>query len=1362
MEPASLFAATGTAQNWSGSDTYFNLTLPFAFTLYGTSYTQVQVSTEGFLQFAESGTTGYAGDPNNSDASLIANRRIAPLWANLTTSQIFVDTTVSGQVTIRWQGTNNADDSPVNFDVVLFQNGDIRFDYGGGNTNLNPTVGLSYSNGWAYQLPAGYDGQATLTNAPSLLFTLAPGFADMGAYDFQGSSVDTTPPTVVSTNPTAVDGELNSAPFSQFQVTFSEPLNPIDASAPALYELIEAGSQGFGSPDDVIYSLTPMYTQGGTVVTLLIGGLDGGTLPAGTYEFTIISNATSSIHDLSGNALDGSGDGSPGSDYVRIFTIGGTPTTTVVTPATDSVPDGQSAEFTATVSSTNGVPPDGFVQFFVDGSAYGSAVPIDDGTAQLAVTEAPGSYTIAAEYTGDSSYAATSPANETTATLTVLQIATTTVLTPSMLTVAVGASATFTATVSSADGPPPDGSVQFLVDGNPYLSPVPLSNGTVQLAITEAAGSYSITAEYEGDGTNYAASPLTAASDLVVTNSTIDTTTTVQSSEDPSQFGDSVTFTATVSPAQGSVAPTGTVQFSIDGTPVGTPVVLANGVATLTTALLAVGGHTITAVYSSDSSDFNSSTGSLTGGQTVNTADSTTAVTTSISSPTYGQSLVFTATVTAVTAGLPVPTGTVQFEIDGVDFGAAVTLVNGSATSEAIDSLDAGSHSIGAVYSGDANFATSTALSLTQTVNPAVLAVTANDATKVYGQPNPAFSASYSGFVLGQDPSVLAGTLSFSTTATTASHVVAGGYAITPSGLTSTNYAINFVDGTLTITPAPLTITANSVSTVYGVLLPAFTASYSGFVNGDMPANLTTPVMLSTTATSSSPVGTYSIVASGATSTDYQITFVAGTLTVDQASTTTALTSSVNPSVFGQSVSFTVTVSAAAPGSGTPTGTVQFELNGSDFGSPVALVDGAATSASISTLGIGSDTVTASYSGDTDFLSSTAPSLKQTVEPDSSTTTVTSQPNPAVYGQSVTFSATVQTVAPGTAKPTGSVTFMEGSTALGTVHLVSGTASFTTKSLPVGADAITVVYNGSASVAASTSAVLTQTVNQDATTTSVTSSLNPSTYGQSVTFTSVVKATAPGTGTPTGSVTFMDGTTQLGTVTLSAGRASFKTNELDAGSHSITVVYSGDQNFLTSTSAPLSQTVSQAGTTTKLSSSLNPSESGEQVTFTAVVNAKAPGRGTPTGTVTFMDGSSTLGMATLSDGVATLATSTLSVGTHSITAVYSGDTDFTTSTSPVLKQKVKQSSDASIATSTVDSSSIGWSVTGRSTDNLTASTSTFSGAGGPQSPVVSAATATTPLVDLALGTLQDDPAEMSVLDELAGDVLAARRRSRVR
>jgi parallel beta-helix repeat protein len=127
-QTSSLFAAAGTAQNMAATNTYFDLTLPFAFNLYGTSYTQVHVSTEGFLQFDYSGNTGNPSDSNNSDAALTTTRGIAPLWSSLISynqangDDVFVDTSVSGKVTIRWQATNSADNSPINFDVVLFQN----------------------------------------------------------------------------------------------------------------------------------------------------------------------------------------------------------------------------------------------------------------------------------------------------------------------------------------------------------------------------------------------------------------------------------------------------------------------------------------------------------------------------------------------------------------------------------------------------------------------------------------------------------------------------------------------------------------------------------------------------------------------------------------------------------------------------------------------------------------------------------------------------------------------------------------------------------------------------------------------------------------------------------------------------------------------------------------------------------------------------------------------------------------------------------------------------------------------------------------------------------------------------------------
>ena len=213
-------------------------------------------------------------------------------------------------------------------------------------------------------------------------------------------------------------------------------------------------------------------------------------------------------------------------------------------------------------------------------------------------------------------------------------------------------------------------------------------------------------------------------------------------------------------------------------------------------------------------------------------------------------------------------------------------------------------------------------------------------------------------------------------------------------------------------------------------------------------------------------------------------------------------------------------------------------------------------------------------------------------------------------------------------------------------------------------------------------------MNQAGTTSVVTSATNPSVFGQSVTFTATVTAVAPGSGTPTGSITFLDGSTTLGTATLSGGKATFKTTALAAGPHTITVSYSGDGNFVTSTSGPLTQTVNQAGTTSKVTSSANPSVFGESVTFTATVKAVAPGSGTPTGTVSFLDGSTTLGTGTLSGGTATFSISTLAVAAHSITVVYGGDTNFLTSTSGILTQTVKQAATTSSVSSSANPSVI--------------------------------------------------------------------------
>ena len=207
-----------------------------------------------------------------------------------------------------------------------------------------------------------------------------------------------------------------------------------------------------------------------------------------------------------------------------------------------------------------------------------------------------------------------------------------------------------------------------------------------------------------------------------------------------------------------------------------------------------------------------------------------------------------------------------------------------------------------------------------------------------------------------------------------------------------------------------------------------------------------------------------------------------------------------------------------------------------------------------------------------------------------------------------------------------------------------------------------------------------------------------------MTFTATIAAVSPGSGTPTGTVDFFDGTPTIGTTpldteTLKAGVATFSDSSLTVATHSITAVYSGDTTYAISTSNVVSQVVNQASTTTALTSDPNPSVSGQSVTFTATIAAVSPGSGTPTGTVNFLDDTTVIGTAEpLTAGVATFSTSTLTVATHSITAVYSGDPNFTTSPSSVLSQDVKQASTTTCAHLRPNPSVSGQSVTFTATD----------------------------------------------------------------
>jgi len=190
------------------------------------------------------------------------------------------------------------------------------------------------------------------------------------------------------------------------------------------------------------------------------------------------------------------------------------------------------------------------------------------------------------------------------------------------------------------------------------------------------------------------------------------------------------------------------------------------------------------------------------------------------------------------------------------------------------------------------------------------------------------------------------------------------------------------------------------------------------------------------------------------------------------------------------------------------------------------------------------------------------------------------------------------------------------------------------------------------------------------TTTALTASASTITAGSSITFTATITPAAGSTAIPTGTVTFTDGTTTLGTGTVSSGVATFTTSALPSGSQSITASYGGDTNFTGSTSSAVVIAVNApiVATTTVLSASATSAVSGTGINFTATVTP-ASGSTTPTGTVTFLDGTNSIGTGNLSAGVATFTTTSLAVGAHSITASYpgaSGSIVFSPSTSAAI------------------------------------------------------------------------------------------------
>jgi hypothetical protein len=879
---------------------------------------------------------------------------------------------------------------------------------------------------------------------------------------------------------------------------------------------------------------------------------------------------------------------------------------------------------------------------------------------------------------------------------------------------------------------------------------------------------------------------------LIATGVAASTTTTVTSSLNPSVYQQSVTFTATIAPTAGTALPTGTVQFSIDGTNVGGPVTLNNGTATYATSTLAVGTHTVAAVYTPDTTSFTASNGSIS--QTVNKIGTTTTVASSVNPSAFMQSVTFTATV-AQTAGPTVPTGTVQFSVDGTNVGGPVTLNNGTAAF-AISTLAVGLHTVTAVYTPDTgNIIGSNGsigqrvgalASSTTTLSVAPASVMYGDTATLTAVVSPSFATGTVSFYEG---GTLLGSASLDSTGTAVlpiSTLNAGVHTITatyngdPGVPASTS---NPVQLTVTQRTAPgggpaITVTVNDAARTTTQANPPFTYSAAGtLVNGDTYATAISGTPSYSTATGTT-AGTYSIAVSGLTSANYTIAFVPGTLTVTAASTTITLVASPSATQYGDPVTLTATVTSGA------TGTVSF-YDGSVLLGTGAVANGVAT-LTTSTLAAGTHTVTAVYNGDATYASSQSgpatvtvakktapgggadltitvqnasreyntadpqfnyvvtgtlvngdtyatavigtpvyPSTDTATSPAGSTfpinlsglssanyeiavvpgtltivtapttTTLTTSTASAQYGDPVTLTATVSP-----SGATGAVTFMQGAKVLGTGTISGGVATLTTSSLPAGTYTITSSYQGDTDYGASTSGPVTLTI-------------TPRTApggGAALTVTVADASRLYGQGNPASSYsvtgTLVNGDTYATAVT---GVPVYSTTAISispAGTYPISVAGLNSNNyviaFVNGTLTVNKATLGQNGLANiTLTSSPNPSNYGQSVTFTATVPSGV------TGAVQFMDGATVLGTATLSGTTATFTTNSLTPGTHPVTAIYSGDPDYNPATSAVDNQVVNQESTSTMVASSVNPSAFMQSVT---------FTATVAQAAGPAQP----------------------------------------------
>ena len=437
--------------------------------------------------------------------------------------------------------------------------------------------------------------------------------------------------------------------------------------------------------------------------------------------------------------------------------------------------------------------------------------------------------------------------------------------------------------------------------------------------------------------------------------------------------------------------------------------------------------------------------------------------------------------------------------------------------------------------------------SVSLVVTSGLLTVTATNASRSFGTANPTFTATTTGFVNGDKQSVVTGSPLFSTTATTSSAPGTYPITVTQGTLSAANYTFAFVPGTLTVTKAKPAITwATPAAITYGTALSPTQLNASSPVAGTFaysPAAGTVPAggtpTLSTTFTPTN-------------STNYTTATATTTLVVNPAKPTAALKSSASSITYGASINLTATLTGAGA---KPTGSVTFLDGSTNLGSATLNSSGVAVLSTSAVPG-GSNSITASYSGDTNYSAATSPAVTVTVSKATQSITFAAPSTPVSYGVSpITLTAT--------ATSSLTVTF----TATGPATVSGNTLTIT----GAGTVSVTASQSGDGNYSAAAPVSHPIVVNKGTPTIALVSSASSVTAGTSLTFT----ATLAGAGAkPTGSVTFFNGATSLGSGTINAsGVATYSTKTLPTGKATITAKYAGDANYLTATSSAVTLTV---------------------------------------------------------------------------------------------------------------------------------------------------------------------------------------------